>query len=142
MVSGNTFWLNITNSSQADAEAACSANGGHLAAYLSIEEQKEVEQVGALELVAPPLDACVQLVRCLLHLHEQLRTQCLLVPCATPHRLLTFLPPFTHLQFYIKGGYLLPKFHQNYWIGFQASSWPTFQQIDRTFTTKYRNWGT
>jgi hypothetical protein len=87
-VSGNTFWLNISNVTQADAEASCSANGGHLAAYLSSEEQKEVE------------------------------------------------------AFYLKGGYLLPKFHVNYWIGFTASSWPNFTQIDRTFTTRYRNWGT
>lgn len=46
-------------------------------------------------------------------------------------------------NFYIKGGYLLPKFHQAYWLGFNISSnWPNFTQIDRTFTTKYRNWGT
>ena len=46
------------------------------------------------------------------------------------------------LQFYIKGGYLLPKFHMNYWLGFNTTQWPSFLQQDRTFTTKYRNWGT
>ena len=47
-ISGNTFFLNLSYSSHADAEASCSANGGHLAAYVSIEEQKEVEQVRLL----------------------------------------------------------------------------------------------
>jgi hypothetical protein len=46
-------------------------------------------------------------------------------------------------NFYITGGYLLPKFHQAYWLGFNTSSnWPDFTQIDRTFATMYRNWGT
>jgi hypothetical protein len=45
-VSGNTFWLNISNVTQAEAEESCSANGGHLALYLNEAEQREVEQVG------------------------------------------------------------------------------------------------
>jgi hypothetical protein len=44
-ITGSTFFLNLTHSSHQDAEASCSANGGHLAAYVSAEEQKEVEQV-------------------------------------------------------------------------------------------------
>jgi hypothetical protein len=44
--SGNTFFLNITFTTHADAEANCVANGGHLAQYASYDEQKEVEQVG------------------------------------------------------------------------------------------------
>ncbi len=44
--------------------------------------------------------------------------------------------------FYIKGGYLLPKFHQAYWLGFNTTSWPNFTQVDRSFTTQYRAWGT
>ena len=49
---------------------------------------------------------------------------------------------FILLQFYIKGGYLLPKFHMSYWLGFNTTSWPSFTQIDRTFRAPYRNWGT
>jgi hypothetical protein len=30
----------------------------------------------------------------------------------------------------------------NYWLGFNTTQWPSFLQQDRTFTTKYRNWGT
>jgi hypothetical protein len=42
---GNTFFLNITFTTHADAEANCVANGGHLAQYASYDEHKEVEQV-------------------------------------------------------------------------------------------------
>jgi hypothetical protein len=45
-VSGNTFWLNISNVTQAEAQESCMANGGHLALYLNEPEQREVEQVG------------------------------------------------------------------------------------------------
>ena len=41
---GNTFFLNLTFTSHADAELNCQANGGHLAQYASADEQKEVEQ--------------------------------------------------------------------------------------------------
>jgi hypothetical protein len=34
-----TFFLNTSHVSQAEAEAACVANGGHLAAFVSLAEQ-------------------------------------------------------------------------------------------------------
>ncbi len=45
VTSGNTFFINLTFTNHADAEANCAANGGHLAQYMSLDEQKEVEQV-------------------------------------------------------------------------------------------------
>jgi hypothetical protein len=41
---GNTFYLNTTVVDSATAEESCKRNGGHLAAYISLEEQAEVEQ--------------------------------------------------------------------------------------------------
>lgn len=49
-ITGNTFWLNVSYASHADAEASCSAHGGHLSAYVSMEEQKEVEQVSEYDI--------------------------------------------------------------------------------------------
>jgi hypothetical protein len=47
------------------------------------------------------------------------------------------------LQFYVKRGFLLPKFHNNYWLGLNTSSTNgNWAQMDRTFTSKYRLWGT
>lgn len=53
-VSLNNFFLNISLASHADAEAACSAGGGHLAAYMSIEEQVGEQLTAAL--YAQPLN--------------------------------------------------------------------------------------
>jgi hypothetical protein len=39
-----TFYLNTTVASWTEAEDACKRNGGHLAAFQSLEEQREVEQ--------------------------------------------------------------------------------------------------
>ncbi len=63
---GNTFYLNTTEVDSNTAEENCKKNGGHLAAYISLEEQAEVE------------------------------------------------------QFYTKKGYLMPKFHQIYWMGLRV----------------------
>jgi hypothetical protein len=40
---GYTFYLNTTEVDSAAAEESCKRNGGHLAAYISLEEQAEVE---------------------------------------------------------------------------------------------------
>ena len=49
------------------------------------------------------------------------------------------LPP----QFYIKRGFLLPKYHGNYWLGLNTTSTNgNWTQMDRTFNSKYRLWGT
>ena len=63
---GNTFYMNTSLVDQATAQEDCKRNGGHLAAYISLEEQAEVE------------------------------------------------------QFYTKRGFLLPKFHQTYWMGLRV----------------------
>jgi hypothetical protein len=39
-----TFYLNTTTANSTDAEDACKRNGGHLAAFTSQAEQREVEQ--------------------------------------------------------------------------------------------------
>ena len=39
-----TFYLNTTTANWTEAEDACKRNGGHLAAFQSLEEQREVEQ--------------------------------------------------------------------------------------------------
>lgn len=41
---GNTFFLNTSYMNFSSAESACAASGGHLASYLSQQEQAEVEQ--------------------------------------------------------------------------------------------------
>lgn len=41
---GSTFQFLTTNNSQADAEKACQATGGHLAVYTALEEQQETER--------------------------------------------------------------------------------------------------
>jgi hypothetical protein len=41
---GNTFFLNTSYMNFSSAETACAASGGHLAAYISQQEQAEVEQ--------------------------------------------------------------------------------------------------
>ncbi len=49
VTTGNTFFLNLTFTGHADAEANCAANGAHLAHYMSADEQKEVEQVRGVQ---------------------------------------------------------------------------------------------
>jgi hypothetical protein len=46
-------------------------------------------------------------------------------------------------QFYIRGGYLLPKFHEFYWIGFATlrGQHPEFSWTDGNAKTKYRRCG-
>ena len=39
-----TFYFNSTNTTWDDAENSCQTNGGHIAAYTSLEEQTDVEQ--------------------------------------------------------------------------------------------------
>ena len=78
---------------QATAQEDCKRNGGHLAAYISLEEQAEVE------------------------------------------------------QFYTKRGFLLPKFHQIYWMGLRVNgSRPKFGWLDPTVDPPsyrtYSHWGT
>jgi hypothetical protein len=41
---GNTFFLNTSYMNFSSAESACAASGGHLASFLSQQEQAEVEQ--------------------------------------------------------------------------------------------------
>ena len=41
---GITFYLNTTTANASEAEEMCKMNGGHLAAFTSLDEQKEVEQ--------------------------------------------------------------------------------------------------
>jgi hypothetical protein len=43
---GDTFYLNTTPSTFDEAEEGCKKGGGHLAAFVSVDEQAEVEQVG------------------------------------------------------------------------------------------------
>ena len=44
-------------------------------------------------------------------------------------------------QFYIRGGYLLPKFHELYWIGYATlrGQHPEFSWTDGSAKTKYRH---
>jgi hypothetical protein len=42
-ITGNVFFLNTSMVNQTVAQRTCNANGGHLAAYSSQEEQAEVE---------------------------------------------------------------------------------------------------
>ena len=45
-------------------------------------------------------------------------------------------------QYFVKEGYLLPKYHQGYWLGLRAAQWPTFQWIDVTAgQSNYKHWG-
>jgi hypothetical protein len=41
---GLVFYLNTSTANATEAEEACKRNGGHLAAFTSLEEQREVEQ--------------------------------------------------------------------------------------------------
>ena len=43
---GDTFYLNTTPSTFDEAGEGCKKGGGHLAAFVSADEQAEVEQVG------------------------------------------------------------------------------------------------
>jgi hypothetical protein len=44
--------------------------------------------------------------------------------------------------YFIKQGYLLPKYHQSYWMGLRATQWPNFAWIDNTVRkTSYQHWG-
>jgi hypothetical protein len=43
-VTGSRYMLNTSLASQAEAQAACNLQGGHLVSYSSLEEQYEVEQ--------------------------------------------------------------------------------------------------
>ena len=45
-------------------------------------------------------------------------------------------------QYFIRQGYMLPKYHRGYWLGLRASQWPTFQWLDATAArTSYQHWG-
>jgi hypothetical protein len=43
-ITGTSFYFNGSAATQADAQAACLAAGGHLATYATMEQQAEVEQ--------------------------------------------------------------------------------------------------
>ena len=46
-------------------------------------------------------------------------------------------------QWLVRGTWLLPPFHQTYWIGYSTyNSWPNFKPIDGTVKMGYTNWGT
>ena len=44
--------------------------------------------------------------------------------------------------YFIRQGYLLPKYHKSYWMGLRATQWPNFAWIDNTVNkTSYQHWG-
>lgn len=45
-------------------------------------------------------------------------------------------------SYFIRQGYLLPKYHNSYWMGLRAAQWPSFAWIDNTVNqTSYQHWG-
>ena len=65
---GNEFRFYSSPMNHSEAELECNLYGGHLASYVSLEEQAEVEQVRAaqLDLSAPVFFACKAVLICLL----------------------------------------------------------------------------
>jgi hypothetical protein len=59
---GDTFYFNTTPSTFNEAEEGCKKGGGHLAAYTSVDEQAEVEQVGFSTATWPPVLHLLQLL--------------------------------------------------------------------------------
>jgi hypothetical protein len=90
---GNMFTLHTTPVTQPQAEAHCISQASHLASFLSVEEQVEVE------------------------------------------------------SFFVGSGFLLPLFHQFYWMGLDSNKkdWPRFRWMDRAIPgpseDNYRHWG-
>jgi hypothetical protein len=59
------------------------------------------------------------------------------LPLAAPHPQVE--------DFYVSGGYLLPNFHREYWMGASTMAWPNFTWTDITMPPMargYRHWGT
>jgi hypothetical protein len=113
-----------------EAESCCNGLCGHLASYISQEEQYEVRSVQAGQQVV-------------LHNHctRARPSQVLLsASCsASPW------PPLQVEDFYISNGYLLPGYHRHYWLGATATTWPKFNWTDITIPPMdkgYRHWGT
>jgi hypothetical protein len=46
-------------------------------------------------------------------------------------------------SWFTAGTWLLPSYHQTYWIGYSTNrTWPNFNPIDGTVKKGYANWGT
>jgi hypothetical protein len=112
------YILNTTATDFWAAERICNARGGHLVAYDELEEQVAVEQVGARRE------------------HLDRRRPCRVAPgtaCSWGAAEVGALPPAL-LQCFIQQGFLLPKFHQFYWMGLASgvngAAWPNFTWID------------
>jgi hypothetical protein len=122
--SGHNFTFYGAAVGQAAAEEACYQQGGHLAAYSSYQQQREVEQ-HFIGRVGPRAAAAQHLRRPGRH--------------AAPRNLPLLCPQ----------GYLKPLNQSAYWLGLQASdaSWPAFRPLDPTAAPagvasgSYQLWG-
>jgi hypothetical protein len=110
------FTLNISAATFTAAEESCRARGGHLAYFSSQAEQAEVRPAW-LELAFgagnPPSIA----------------------PLAPPQKRNSRRRALLQVeQWYVQQGYLLPTFHQGYWIGLVSNStnWPQFRWSDNS----------
>jgi hypothetical protein len=106
---------------RASAEATCQVQGGHLAAYTSLAEQIEVEQVRRhLSSLSQPELQCGALPS---------RAAAASASRVTPVARCT--PP----QYYISSGYMFPTYTLHYWIGLRSNrtDWPLFDWNNMVF---------
>jgi hypothetical protein len=145
---------------QAEAEAHCKIEGGHLAYFNNAGEQNLVEQWLVSEVSACSCSDCLQEVTgCLrrvskpplhndpCHKHAAF-TKCMQpsTPAAGPRLHTSAHCHADSLLTQPLQGYLLPTFHKVYWIGLKSEVLPAFSWIDKLIpgpnATSYRQWGT
>ena len=116
------------------AESFCRRQGGHLASFRSYDEQLEVE-----EFFINSVRRCLHGCFCDDVAAPVMQNWGGLAPGLAASVTEALRPASTQ-------GYLLPSFHNNYWIGLAVkAAWPVFKWLDPfspgPFPSTYRHWG-
>ena len=106
-ITEQTYILNTSFVSQADAEHQCACQGGHLVSWTSLEEQQQVGTcpVHQLQVLG----------------HSSSPRGLVAALCTLVSRLLAAPTPQVE-AYYLDMGWLLPTFHKKYWLGLNATT--------------------
>ncbi len=120
-----TFMFNVSYQPFDTAEQACKDAGGHLASYSSEAEQAEVRAAQAGRPLPAAQHAPAARRTCCSRPHPSQRASAGRVPLCS-----------CLLQveaYYSSMGFMFPSFHRFYWLGLNASVWPTDGLTTATF---------
>ena len=124
-----TFKLSNRRTDPDSAESYCNDVGGHLVQYTSQEEQNDVERFYIYGVGA-----------CLLGAGLYVAALAGCWPCKAALKMQSSRCPL------LPQGYLIPRYHKNYWMGMTATVVKQFVTTDLTIapldaSSAYRHWG-